>query len=142
MSPRRNRTGDSADRSSATPAPMGSSLRRVESYRGEDWVVQTVAGSPGRYYRCPGCDQEIPPGVGHVVAWPDHGARWRTGGTGTGRAGARGSGAPRPSSAGVAPRATDAASARQASRDLSTAAPPSIAASVQAPQRKKPASQP
>ncbi|MGC0316107.1 ATP/GTP-binding protein [Kitasatospora acidiphila] len=74
MSPRRNRTGDSADRSSATPAPMGSSLRRVESYRGEDWVVQTVAGSPGRYYRCPGCDQEIPPGVGHVVAWPDHGA--------------------------------------------------------------------
>ncbi|MEU5386151.1 ATP/GTP-binding protein [Kitasatospora cineracea] len=71
MSPRRNRIDKPEDRGSG--APMGSSLRRVEEYRGEDWVVQTVAGTAGRYYRCPGCDQEIPPGVGHVVAWPDHG---------------------------------------------------------------------
>ena len=24
-------------------------------------------------YRCPGCDQLIPPGVPHVVAWPEDG---------------------------------------------------------------------
>jgi hypothetical protein len=23
-------------------------------------------------YRCPGCDQEIYPGVAHVVVWPEH----------------------------------------------------------------------
>ncbi|MFI9270370.1 ATP/GTP-binding protein [Kitasatospora sp. NPDC052896] len=78
MSPRRNRitqrTAGSAGRDGEPAAPPGSSLRRTESYRGEEWVVQTVAGSAGRYYRCPGCDQEIPPGVGHVVAWPSYGA--------------------------------------------------------------------
>ncbi len=37
-------------------------------------------------YRCPGCDHEIRPGVGHVVAWPaeDYGTvqdrrHWHTG---------------------------------------------------------------
>ncbi|MFD0537435.1 hypothetical protein ACFQY7_30485 [Actinomadura luteofluorescens] len=38
---------------------------------------RTASGSCGRSpgtgaakpYRCPGCDQEIAPGVGHVVAW-------------------------------------------------------------------------
>ncbi|WP_184935565.1 ATP/GTP-binding protein [Kitasatospora kifunensis] len=75
MSPRRNRTSSSADsavRSTGVPMPLGGALRRTESYRGEEWVVQTVAGTAGRFYRCPGCDQEIPPGTGHVVAWPDH----------------------------------------------------------------------
>ncbi len=33
-----------------------------------DWVVQRVRGSD-REYRCPGCDQLIAPGTGHVVAW-------------------------------------------------------------------------
>ncbi|GAA0668745.1 ATP/GTP-binding protein [Kitasatospora atroaurantiaca] len=78
MSPRRNQTRSwsksAADRESPAAAPLGGSLRRTESFRGEDWVVQTVAGTAGRHYRCPGCDQEIPPGVGHVVAWPSHGA--------------------------------------------------------------------
>ena len=31
----------------------------------------------GKRYRCPGCDQEIPSGVPHVVAWPEHGGRRR-----------------------------------------------------------------
>ena len=73
MSPRRHRVKGSAEREDAPAPPFGGSLRRTESYQGEEWVVQTVAGSPGRYFRCPGCDQEIPPGVGHVVAWPDRG---------------------------------------------------------------------
>ena len=37
-----------------------------------EWTVQRVRGSD-RAYRCPGCDQLIGAGVGHVVAWPgDH----------------------------------------------------------------------
>ena len=34
-------------------------------------VVRSVAGSPGRTYRCPGCDQELRSAVPHVVAWPE-----------------------------------------------------------------------
>lgn len=35
-------------------------------------VVRSVAGtSSGRPYRCPGCDQELPGGSPHVVAWPE-----------------------------------------------------------------------
>ncbi|MBD0692161.1 ATP/GTP-binding protein [Streptomyces sp. CBMA123] len=73
--PRRNRIKTDAPRESAEPAaaPLGGSLRRTENYQGDDWVVQTVAGTSGRFYRCPGCDQEIPPRMGHVVAWPMHG---------------------------------------------------------------------
>ncbi|HVV31248.1 MAG TPA: ATP/GTP-binding protein [Mycobacteriales bacterium] len=38
-----------------------------------DWEVRPVSGQAAtKRYRCPGCDQEIPPGVPHVVAWaPD-----------------------------------------------------------------------
>ncbi|WP_448318179.1 ATP/GTP-binding protein [Streptomyces sp. CO7] len=45
-----------------------------ESWRGEDWSVRHVAGASGagKTYRCPGCDQPIPSGVPHVVAWPSH----------------------------------------------------------------------
>lgn len=50
-------------------------LERTESWRGEEWVVRQVGGSAAaKRYRCPGCDQEIPPGVPHVVAWARHGA--------------------------------------------------------------------
>ncbi|MFC4555960.1 hypothetical protein [Georgenia faecalis] len=39
---------------------------------GEEYVVRQVRGSE-KAYRCPGCDQLVPPGVSHVVAWPsDH----------------------------------------------------------------------
>ena len=35
-------------------------------------VVRAVAGSgTGRAYRCPGCDQLLPAGSPHVVAWPE-----------------------------------------------------------------------
>lgn len=46
-------------------------LEHTESWRGEEWVVRRIGGSAAaKHYRCPGCDQEIPPGVPHVVAWP------------------------------------------------------------------------
>ncbi len=49
-------------------------LRRIETYDGEDWVVQSVTGSAAtKAYRCPGCDQEIRPATPHVVAFPADG---------------------------------------------------------------------
>jgi hypothetical protein len=45
----------------------------VESGPDGDWVVRRLTGSSSsKVYRCPGCDQEIRPGVPHVVAWPEH----------------------------------------------------------------------
>ncbi|MFC1402827.1 MULTISPECIES: hypothetical protein [Streptacidiphilus] len=72
MSPRRSRP-----RRSEQPEPrsggysgLGWTLGQTDSYGGEDWQVRPVAGDSGKSYRCPGCDQEIPPGVGHLVVWP------------------------------------------------------------------------
>lgn len=50
---------------------------RAESAPDGDWVVRTVSGSAAaKPYRCPGCDQLIPAGVGHLVTWPagEHGS--------------------------------------------------------------------
>ena len=46
-------------------------------------VVRSVAGSgAGKGYRCPGCDQLMPGGQPHVVAWPqghpDDRRHWHT----------------------------------------------------------------
>lgn len=69
MSPRRNRP-----RGGEKPAGYDGGerygLETTDTWRGEEWVVRQVGGSAaGKRYRCPGCDQEIPPGVPHVVAW-------------------------------------------------------------------------
>ena len=43
----------------------------VEEAADGDWVVRPVPGAAtGKSYRCPGCDQEIRPGIPHVVTWP------------------------------------------------------------------------
>ena len=43
---------------------------RTESASDGDWVVRPVPGEAStKTYRCPGCDQEIPPGTAHLVAW-------------------------------------------------------------------------
>lgn len=42
-------------------------LSRVDGPDGS-WNVRAVAGSD-KAYRCPGCDQLIPPGTAHVVVW-------------------------------------------------------------------------
>ena len=42
--------------------------RRSESGPDGDWTVQQV-GASDRAYRCPGCDQLVAPGTGHLVAW-------------------------------------------------------------------------
>jgi len=44
---------------------------RTESAPDGDWVVRPVPGAAStKAYRCPGCDQEIPPGTPHLVSWP------------------------------------------------------------------------
>ncbi len=38
----------------------------------EGYVVRRVSAvAADKAYRCPGCDNPIAPGVGHVVAWPE-----------------------------------------------------------------------
>ena len=47
---------------------------RLESHPDGEWYVRPVNGGVStKAYRCPGCQQEIPPGVSHVVAWPADG---------------------------------------------------------------------
>nr|WP_143219236.1 hypothetical protein [Actinokineospora bangkokensis] len=53
---------------------VGLGVERVESGADGEWVVRAVPGPRAtKVYRCPGCDQEIPVGVAHVVAWPSDG---------------------------------------------------------------------
>ena len=77
MSPRRNRpkgAGSSGRSAEDDRSGRYGGWQSTESWRGEDWSVRHVAGSSarGKSYRCPGCDQLIPDGVPHVVAWPEH----------------------------------------------------------------------
>ncbi|MDM4720503.1 hypothetical protein QTQ03_13285 [Micromonospora sp. WMMA1363] len=70
MSPRRNRTRrDETTRLDSDRAREG--VASVQRWRDGDWQVRGVSGGASvKTYRCPGCDQEIRPGVAHVVAWP------------------------------------------------------------------------
>jgi hypothetical protein len=46
-------------------------VTRAESGPDGDWVVRSVPGSSStKDYRCPGCDQLIRAGTGHLVTWP------------------------------------------------------------------------
>ncbi len=52
---------------------VGGAVRR-ESYAGGEWSVRRVTGARAtRSYLCPGCQQSVPPGTPHVVAWPADG---------------------------------------------------------------------
>ncbi|MDQ6650930.1 MAG: hypothetical protein M3Z02_12560 [Actinomycetota bacterium] len=45
---------------------------QVESWPDGEFVVRRVQPYQAtKAYRCPGCDQEIGSGVGHVVSWPE-----------------------------------------------------------------------
>lgn len=54
-------------RSGPDEPPRMPAGERVE----DGYVVRSVTGTAsGRGYRCPGCDQLLPAGQPHVVAWP------------------------------------------------------------------------
>jgi hypothetical protein len=84
VSPRRTRRA--AERRPAAPVP--GPVETVEEWGNGRWAVRRVAARPGeqRIYRCPGCDQELPAGAAHVVAWPldgvfsgvEHRRHWHT----------------------------------------------------------------
>jgi hypothetical protein len=51
---------------------LGGHQVREEKVDG-DWIVRRVSGSGStKDYRCPGCEQLIPVGTPHVVAWPEN----------------------------------------------------------------------
>ncbi len=46
-------------------------VERVQVSADGAWLVRHITtGGAVKTYRCPGCDQEITPGVAHIVAWP------------------------------------------------------------------------
>lgn len=70
--PRANRRRRDAPR--ADPSRAVGGLPRREDYDGREWFVRPVRGTDApRPYRCPGCQQELPPGIPHVVVWPADG---------------------------------------------------------------------
>ena len=55
----------------------GSTFIGTQEMEGPSWtngeifkVRQIGSTAATKYYICPGCNQNIPPGVAHVVAWP------------------------------------------------------------------------
>ncbi|QGU07100.1 hypothetical protein COCCU_05780 [Corynebacterium occultum] len=67
------------DRSAAPhPLPMdGSVYFGTREQEGPSWTMgeiylvrQMGSSAAKKFYVCPGCNQNIPPGVAHVVAWP------------------------------------------------------------------------
>ncbi|RNE48669.1 hypothetical protein C5L39_07715 [Corynebacterium alimapuense] len=43
---------------------------------GEPYLFRLMgAAAATKFYLCPGCNQNIPPGVAHIVAWPKDSGR-------------------------------------------------------------------
>jgi len=73
--PRRNRRRNQAPR--YVLPKDGSTFIGTQEMEGPSWtngeifkVRQIGSTAATKYYICPGCNQNIPPGVAHVVAWP------------------------------------------------------------------------
>ncbi|WP_407924594.1 hypothetical protein [Catellatospora vulcania] len=73
MSPRRNNKKDRPERD----LDEAMSRRGVEYVHDDpdgEFTVRHLSGERSdKTYKCPGCHQEIRPGVPHVVAWPSQG---------------------------------------------------------------------
>ncbi|GIJ53157.1 hypothetical protein [Virgisporangium aurantiacum] len=71
MSPRRHHRRDEVPPLDLERAQRSES---VQAWHDGEWLVRTIPGrAASKLYRCPGCAQEIRPGVAHVVAWPADG---------------------------------------------------------------------
>ena len=54
------------------PSTPAASVETTVDWLGEPWVVRPIRGSTStKPYRCPGCDQLIPPATPHTVVWPE-----------------------------------------------------------------------
>lgn len=72
--------GRKNNRAGFQPRPLpadGATFAGAVETHGPRWACDVVflvrpVGAQGakKYYTCPGCNQNIPPGVAHVVAWP------------------------------------------------------------------------
>jgi hypothetical protein len=71
VSPRRNRPKRPSDSSSFEEDHVRRGVGGVQQYQDGEWMVRQIFGGAAvKTYRCPGCVQEIRPGVAHIVAWP------------------------------------------------------------------------
>jgi len=74
VSPRRNharRRAAEASRPELTDERVRKGVEGVQQWRDGEWMVRSIfGGAATKTYRCPGCTQEIRPGVAHVVVWP------------------------------------------------------------------------
>lgn len=66
--PRRNRSV----RPELRPLPTDVfGTQTVEGPHGELYLMRYMSASAAiKFYICPGCNQNIPPGTAHIVAWP------------------------------------------------------------------------
>jgi hypothetical protein len=86
VSPRRNRPRR-AEAKDLTDERVRQGIEGVQQWQDGEWMVRSIfGGAAAKSYRCPGCMQEIRPGVAHVVAWPADGTgdltdrrHWHTG---------------------------------------------------------------
>lgn len=70
--PRRNRTRIDAARPLPRDGATYFGTRKVENAWGETMLVRKMGSSAARkFYICPGCNQNIPPGLAHTVAWAE-----------------------------------------------------------------------
>lgn len=70
--PRANRRRD--DGAPLDLARVTGGAPRRDAYAGGEWFVRPVTGAgSSRAYRCPGCQQQVGPGIPHVVVWPADG---------------------------------------------------------------------
>ncbi|HVU61193.1 MAG TPA: hypothetical protein VG899_08745 [Mycobacteriales bacterium] len=78
MSPRKSRRRDE------TPPPLRTGGWAVaESHPDGEWMVRPISADAAvKEYRCPGCQQEVRPGLAHIVAWrpgeESHRRHWHT----------------------------------------------------------------
>lgn len=78
MSPRKARRRDE------TPPPLRiGGWAAQESHPDGDWMVRAITAEAAvKEYRCPGCQQEVRPGIAHIVAWrpgeEDNRRHWHT----------------------------------------------------------------
>ena len=90
MSPRRNhprRRAEAGPPPALTDERVRKGVEGVQQWEDGEWRVRSIfGGAAAKTYRCPGCMQDIRPGVAHVVAWPIDGRgdesdrrHWHTG---------------------------------------------------------------